>query len=213
MRSSRPSIFRIGELNLVISEQTDGTNRRNGWTNRRTDGQTERRTHHTAGARRRISARPEEVQAFHFLSRRFCVCSSLQQKRQFVDETKISFDGHTSRDYCEDEETSGANRRHLSRASSGGFGQISGRKSPRLGAREEMHEENAEKLLAQRFITVYVFLINSSYTLRFQEHRVPFRDKRKARVSRNMHFPTNNGIKISCKFTSKIARRYRLKPI
>lgn len=74
LRSPRPSIFRTGELNLAIRyRRTDGTV---GW-DRRTNRQTG--THRTAGARRRILVRPKGEPASHFLSRRFCVCSNLQQ--------------------------------------------------------------------------------------------------------------------------------------
>jgi len=39
----------------------------------------EEETHRKAEVRRRISVRPEGEPAFHFLSRRFCACSNLQQ--------------------------------------------------------------------------------------------------------------------------------------
>lgn len=73
-RSPGPSIFRTGELNLAIRYWgTDGMVGRDRRTNRQTG------THRTAGARRRILARPKGEPVFHFLSRRFYVCSSLQQ--------------------------------------------------------------------------------------------------------------------------------------
>lgn len=81
LRSPGPSIFQTGELDLIIAyrptEQMD--RRSNEWRDGRRERQIRTDTHRMAGARRRILVRPKGEPAFHFLSRRFCACSSLQQ--------------------------------------------------------------------------------------------------------------------------------------